>query len=40
MNLNIKDIVYEEEKKKIIAKNLTPEEYEKEIKILCEKIDY
>ena len=40
MNLNIKDIVYEEEKKKIIAKNLTAEEYEKEIKILCEKIDY
>jgi len=40
MKSNIKDQIYEKEKKKIIAKNLTPEEYEKEIKLLCKRIDY
>ena len=37
MKSNIKDQIYEEEKKKIIAKNLTAEEYEKEIKIYVRK---
>lgn len=31
---------YEEEKKKIQLMNLTPKEYEKKIKELCEKINY
>ena len=35
-----KDQMYEIEKAKIIAKNLTPEEYEAEIKSLCERIKY
>jgi hypothetical protein len=35
-----KDQIYEEEKRKIIAKDLTPEEYEKEIKLLCKRINY
>lgn len=40
MKSNIKDQIYEEEKKKIIAKNLIAEEYEEAIKILCKRIDY
>jgi hypothetical protein len=40
MKSNIKTQIYEEEKGKIIAKNLTPEDYEKEIKLLCKRINY
>ncbi len=37
MNQNIWEI-YEYYKRKIQAKNLPPEEYEKEIKALCDKL--
>jgi len=40
MKSNIKDQIYEEEKKKIIAKNLTAEEYERKIKMILEKLKY
>ena len=38
-NSNYKDKIFEFEKQKIIARNLTADKYEREIRKLCERLE-